>query len=60
MPQQDDDIKEIQRIQSLDNNNLLTEFEGLIRRGAGSYYHQFNWFKKEIMKRMDAGKVGKL
>ena len=44
--------KEVQRIRELDPTNLLDEFEGLIRNGAGAGYLKLNWYRREIINRI--------
>ncbi len=44
--------KEVQRIREIDDTNLLDEFEGIIRNGAGMGYFKLKWYRREIINRM--------
>jgi hypothetical protein len=44
--------EEFFRIISLNNDELLKEFETLIKNGAGNGYIRLLWMRKEILKRM--------
>jgi len=47
--------KEFFRIIALSNDNLLKEFETLVRNGSGIGYVRLVWMRKEIQKRMNLG-----
>ena len=49
--------KEYKRIKSLNNENLLQEFETNLRNSAGEQYLPVIWARKEILLRMDEGEL---
>jgi len=53
----EDDKVECNRIKNLTDEELLNEFEIMIRRGAGEQVLPVIWTRREILKRMSFGEL---
>ena len=48
---------ECNRIKKLPDEELIEEFEQMVRKGAGEQYLPVIWMRREIIKRMNSGEL---